>query len=684
MAHLLDLDGKIVTKDIAHAVSALKTYRCTTLDGYGAGWANAEAVQIAAVIEDGRAPNLARLIITQNDVGDSGAVRIATALDVPQEKVFLGPGRCPDLTTLALGNNKFSDVAVARFASAIGAGRFPKLASLGLSGNDIRDPGATTLAAAIEAGGCPNLVALALGGCGVSDRGATRLAAALASGQCGSLSELYMQNNDIATPGVRALAAAIKAGGCPKLTELFLFANENVGDLGATHLAAAIDAGGCPRLEVLNLHRCGVSNPGAARLAAAVTAGGCPALRALDVGGGAVGDPGGTALATMIGAGGGCPRLATLSLYSSRVGVAAAARFAAAVADGRCPTLSRLDLSLNAIGDPEFASELVLSSDDVAAAARIQEALEQHIARRSAAAGAAVAGKAVTTQSVEEAAAALQSGLCARLDCHWANFGDREAVRLAHALQHHTAPAGENQIEEIDLGYNKFGEAGAERLVAAVEAGLCPRLRSLDLHGNEKLGRAALARFGRRLRAAMRPSALRRAGQACVGSAAALPPPTRDERERERARQAKFDRALGKTTRSRRENRLLEEGWDGLPNRTWPPPRAFADPAAAATEPREQEHEEEKTPKEEKKEKFYVGFAADDSEDGTMRRRSIGRLIAKEQWGRHLAATGATRSSATAFSDDQGVGSNPLIQRIVREGLPVKPSPKGATKKWVK
>ena len=118
----------------------------------------------------------------------------------------------------------------------------------------------------------------------------------------------------------------------------------------------------------------------------------------------------------------------------------------------------------------------------------------------------------ITTHDIDAAEAALRSGRCTFLNAGGARlWGDAGAARIAAVLEAGDAPnlvtlhlggtemgdagaeslaaaleaGGAPKLEHLVLDFNRLTEAGAERLAAALDAGGAPNLDHLGLGGNE-------------------------------------------------------------------------------------------------------------------------------------------------------------------------------------------------------
>jgi Ran GTPase-activating protein (RanGAP) involved in mRNA processing and transport len=209
------------------------------------GWGDAEATALGTLLGAGAAPNLTKLHLGGNSIGDAGACALA--------KGFSG---VPLLKELNLKKNAIGDAGAVALADGLRS--IPDLERLHLDGNAIKAVGATALGKALPA--VPALEWFYLSGNPFGDAGASAIAAGLA----GTLAVewLYMSNCAIKDDGARALAKAFAS--IPSLEWLDLDGNK-IGDAGVTAIAEQL--GTVPALERLYLRKNLIGDEGAAALA---------------------------------------------------------------------------------------------------------------------------------------------------------------------------------------------------------------------------------------------------------------------------------------------------------------------------------------------------------------------------------------------------------------------------------
>ncbi len=239
----------------------------------------------------GALPNLEKLRLDNNNIGDIGLSALATAV---------GNGALPLLNSLYLGDNQIGDSGLASFATALGSGALPSLTQLVLIENQIGDAGLTAFATAVGSGSLPSLKTLGLGHNMIGDAGVSALAGAM--GALPSLTELYLNRNQIGDDGIAAFATAVGNGALPSLNELYLSSNQ-IGDTGLTALATALSNGALPLLTVLRLSQNKIGDAGITSFATALGSGALPSLETLYLDRNDIGDTGLSALAAAVGNG---------------------------------------------------------------------------------------------------------------------------------------------------------------------------------------------------------------------------------------------------------------------------------------------------------------------------------------------------------------------------------------------
>lgn len=273
---------------------------------------------------------------------------------------------------------------------------------------------------------------------------------------------------------MEAMASLARGGRLRGVAELQLGSNQ-LGDEGAGHFAAAL--AGMPALATLNLSHCHIGDAGLCALAAALGRGACPRLALLTMPeNGGVGDEGASALAGSLGA---LAALVELRLTKARLGDAAAAAIAAAIARGHCGAMRKLWLYDNRIGDAGAAS--------LAAAVRGGGVphLMLHLANNQ-------IGDA-GAEAFAAACSAANAPILHQLSLAGNQITDRGCAALVGSL-------GAPRIAKLLLTSNRIGDAGARSLAAAFDAGGLA-LSDLTMEGNPigdeakaELKRAAAAR----------------------------------------------------------------------------------------------------------------------------------------------------------------------------------------------
>ena len=109
-AREMDARGRITTRDIGVAVAALRSGRCTYLNGFEAKWYDAEAGRLADALEAGGGARLEGLYLYGNNISNDGAGRLAAVVE---------SGACPELRKIDLrGYGNVSRAVRARIAEA--------------------------------------------------------------------------------------------------------------------------------------------------------------------------------------------------------------------------------------------------------------------------------------------------------------------------------------------------------------------------------------------------------------------------------------------------------------------------------------------------------------------------------------------------------------------------------------
>lgn len=230
------------------------------------GWGDPEATALGTLLGAGASPNLTKLHLGSNSIGDAGACALAKGLS-----------GVPLLKELNLKNNAIGDAGGAALAEGLRS--IPDLERLYLDGNAIKAVGSTALGKALSA--VPALEWFYLSGNPLGEAGASAVAAGLAGTP--AVEWLYMSNCSIKDEGARALAKNLAS--IPSLEWLDLDGN-GIGDAGVIALAEQL--GAVPSLERLYLRNNVIGDEGAAALADKLST--VPMLRWLYLEGNAIKD----------------------------------------------------------------------------------------------------------------------------------------------------------------------------------------------------------------------------------------------------------------------------------------------------------------------------------------------------------------------------------------------------------
>jgi hypothetical protein len=162
-----------------------------------------------------------------NNIGDRGAVALATSLHDP---------RCK-LTRLNLDANDIGDVGGIALGNAVGSVATCMLTSIELRFNAaVSAPAAAAIAAAIASPGCV-VEALNLEGTMIGDSGLSSIASALPRSP---LLRLDLRETGVTAHGILALAAALSNSTSNTFVTTLELDRNNVGDDGACALADVI------------------------------------------------------------------------------------------------------------------------------------------------------------------------------------------------------------------------------------------------------------------------------------------------------------------------------------------------------------------------------------------------------------------------------------------------------------
>ena len=112
--------------------------------------------QLALFLASGALPQLRRLDLRRNQIGDAGMQAFESAV--------AASGSLPQLQELYLGGNQIGDGGMQAFASAVASGSLPNLKTLSLWGNKIGDVGMQAFAFAVASPELPKLEVIYIGG----------------------------------------------------------------------------------------------------------------------------------------------------------------------------------------------------------------------------------------------------------------------------------------------------------------------------------------------------------------------------------------------------------------------------------------------------------------------------------------------------------------------------------------
>jgi len=213
---------------------------------------------------------------------------------------------------------------------------------LAVHGQNIGPVGASAVACAVQSMDPKFLKVnrLTIYKCDLQDRGAETLAGLLRN-QYG-IEQCDLPENDIGWEGINEIGLALKANNCLKTLTLDY---NPLGDEGAAALADGLRWNGC--LDVLSLTYCGIGCYGAGALAQDVVANEYCTLTELNLKGNELGPEGVAAIADSLKVN---TSLQTLNLADCGMSNSAISRDAMREALWGHPTLTALDLNLNAIG----------------------------------------------------------------------------------------------------------------------------------------------------------------------------------------------------------------------------------------------------------------------------------------------------------------------------------------------
>ncbi|KAL3904340.1 MAG: hypothetical protein SGPRY_011322, partial [Prymnesium sp.] len=219
------------------------------LDYLSAGWTDVEVSTFSELVEHKALPNIVRLRLGKNRIGDAGIERLAT---------MLVSAALPQLKELDLDRNAFGDVGMQALVAACKSSTFPLLCKLSAAANKISEAGAAALASALGSTQLSQLAFIDLNANSVGDSGLIELANVIGQGSCTQLTHLYLSRNSIGNSGVigfaRALEGSLSRGvdPLPRLYELWL-SNNALTDESAVCLFSALGKGAIKGLGDIRL-----------------------------------------------------------------------------------------------------------------------------------------------------------------------------------------------------------------------------------------------------------------------------------------------------------------------------------------------------------------------------------------------------------------------------------------------
>ena len=206
------------------------------------------AEYLANIFLNGALPQLHKLNLGSNQIGDAGITALAQVIKPVSED---GSGALAKCQTLTLNSNQIGDDGIEALASACASGALAQLKELYLYENQIGYPGVSALASACASGALAQCRELGLGGNQIGDVGCSALADACSRGALAKLEKLVLYQNQIGDAGLTALAAS---GALAKCQELYLSGNK-IGDPGLASLADVCARGALPQLRDLYLSK---------------------------------------------------------------------------------------------------------------------------------------------------------------------------------------------------------------------------------------------------------------------------------------------------------------------------------------------------------------------------------------------------------------------------------------------
>ncbi|XP_072891976.1 uncharacterized protein [Hemitrygon akajei] len=362
-----------------------------------------------------------------NDLGDSGVKPVSAALRNPTCKI----------QKLGLFNVGLTDSGAEDLASALSSK--PSVTELDLSYNKLGDSGVKQLSAALTISGC-KIRKLKLIEVGLTASGAEDLATALITNPL--LTELSLSDNKLEDSGVKLVSAALSISGCkiqklwlhnveltdsgaedlvsilstnPSLTKLDLSINK-LGDSGVKLVSDALRKTEC-KIQKLELAMVDLTDSGAEDLVSALSTN--PSLMELDLSRNKLGDSGVKVLSAALRN----TECKIQKLWLAMVGLTDSGAEDLASALSTKPSLTKLDLSYNKLGD----------------------------------------------SGVKQLSAALRNPECKirKLKLAMVDLTDSGAEDLVSVLSTNTS------LTELDLSRNKLGDSGVKKLSAALRNTEC-------------------------------------------------------------------------------------------------------------------------------------------------------------------------------------------------------------------
>lgn len=195
-------DRGVTDRDVEFLARALMAGGYQNLEVLSLARNNITAVGAAALggaLAQGTAPNLMRLSIEENPIGDDGMVAIAKALP-----------KVPKLRCIEAMENNFSDIAVKAFFASGADNALRSIESLYLRKNKMGDDGMEALCKACEAGYLPKCRNINIGECEITDEGCLILADAIEAGHLTGIRSIQLHRNRVGRDGMEVVQGVIK------------------------------------------------------------------------------------------------------------------------------------------------------------------------------------------------------------------------------------------------------------------------------------------------------------------------------------------------------------------------------------------------------------------------------------------------------------------------------------------